>query len=156
MASAAVIQRRNVIGGRTDCYDTIVAAGAATSVYAYMVEGYAGEGFKVVRVVARRAVVGSRQVVERLAGADLAVMAGCAVIDNAVVLEARRGKLFCVVTDGTVLGRRQVGSIFPGADNTVMAGGTIPHDAGVIEVTAGERAGRVAYGAIFVCRHMVI
>lgn len=46
--------------------------------------------------------------IDRLAETDRAVMAHCAVIDNAGVLEQRRGELSGVMADGTVLSRRQV------------------------------------------------
>lgn len=91
----------------------------------------------------------------RFAETDIAVMALCAVIDNAGVLKIRRGELSRVMADVTVLGRRQVVHEFPDTDDVVMARGTITTDAGVIEGTRGECAGRMTCGAIFSCRHMV-
>lgn len=51
MTNAAVIQRGNMIGGRTLCNNTIVAGGAANAVYVHMVEGDTGEGVKDIRAV---------------------------------------------------------------------------------------------------------
>lgn len=92
----------------------------------------------------------------RLADADLAVVAQCAVINDTGVLEEHRGEHSRIMADGTVLGRRQMGSMFTDANDTVVARGTITNDAGVIEDTAGECAGRMAHSAIFGCRHMVV
>lgn len=44
--------------------------------------------------------------IDRLTDTDHAIMALCTVIDNAGVLEERRGERCRVMTDGTVLGRR--------------------------------------------------
>jgi hypothetical protein len=60
-------------------------------------------------------------------------MALSAVIDNAGVLEVRRGELSRVMADVTVLGCRQVVNEFPDADDVVMAGSTTISDAGMIE-----------------------
>ena len=93
--------------------------------------------------------------IDRLSDTDLAVVAQCAVIDNARVLEYSRGELGRVVAEGTVLSRRQVGNEFSDADDVVVAHSTITDDAGVIVDAAGECAGCVADNAIFNCRHMV-
>jgi hypothetical protein len=94
-------------------------------------------------------------VIGRFAETDIAVMALCAVIDNAGVLKVRRGELSSVMADVTVLGCRQVVNEFPDADDVVMAGGTTISDAGMIKGTCGECTGCMTYGAIFGCRHMV-
>ena len=91
----------------------------------------------------------------RLADTDLAVMARCAVIEDAGVLEQRRGECSRVMAEGTVLGRRQVSDEFPDADDVVVARDTVADNAGVIEESAGERTGCVARDAIFGRWHMV-
>ncbi len=91
----------------------------------------------------------------RLTDTDLAVVAQQAVIDNAGVLENRRGELRRAMADGTVLGRWQVGNELADADDVVVARGTITDDAGVIVYATGERAVCVAGKAIIGCWHMV-
>lgn len=91
----------------------------------------------------------------RLTDTDLTVVAQYAVIDDAGVIENRRGELRRVMADGTVLGRRQVGCELAYAYNVIVARGTITDDAGVIIYTTGECSSGVTGSAIIACRHMV-
>ena len=90
-----------------------------------------------------------------LTDTDLAVVAQHAVIDNAGVLENRRGERRRVMADGTILGRRQVANEHTYTDDVVVAHGTTTDDAGVIIYAAGESTWGVTGSAIFGCWHMV-
>jgi len=94
-------------------------------------------------------------VIDRLTDTDLTIVAQHAVIDDAGVIENRRGELRRVMADGTVLGRRQVGCELAYAYNVIVARGTITDDAGVIIYTTGECSSGVTGSAIIACRHMV-
>ena len=52
VAQAAIILRRDMIQCLADCDASVVASGAVAAIYADVIEGDAGKGFKEVRTVA--------------------------------------------------------------------------------------------------------
>lgn len=121
-----------------------------------MTESYAGETDKVAGVVTARAIQRRRHMIDRLTGADPAVVARRAVggID-AHVIKGRTSEVRGVMAHRAILGRGQVIDELANSDHVVMARLAVIDDTGMVICARGKGARRVTSTAILERRHVV-